>query len=99
MSGSQKAKELDFGGMATYRIVVQGLLNEEWADRFAGLAITPAPGDNEPSRTTLRGSVQDHTELYGVLDALYDLHLPLLLVEWVAHQQEQRTTPLKEMTP
>ena len=35
------------------------------------------------SLTTLSGSLVDQAALYGVLNALYDMHLPLLSVECV----------------
>ncbi len=74
---------IDFSGPATYRIVVQGALNEYWRDRLAGLAITITRREGEPARTTLVGRIRDQAELNGVLDTLYGLHLPILSVETV----------------
>jgi hypothetical protein len=75
-----------FGGPAVYRVVIQGVLKPGWSDRFAGMTITSSGPDISPVRTTLVGSIRDHTELYAVLDALYDLHLPILKVEQVAER-------------
>ncbi len=74
---------LEFGGPATYRIVVQGSLSDHWRERLGGLAVATTRGPGEAPRTTLFGRFQDQAELNGVLDTLYGLHLPLLRVETV----------------
>jgi hypothetical protein len=73
--------KIEFGGPATYRIVVQGALSEASRRRFAGLTIECDPGDGDTPRTTLVGHVRDQAELRGLLDALYGLHLPVISVE------------------
>ena len=66
---------------ATYRIRVQGHLGEDWADRMSGMVITSAyMADNEPM-TILVGHLCDQAALSGVLNTLYELHLPLLSVD------------------
>jgi hypothetical protein len=83
---------VDFGAPATYRIIVQGTLSPEWSHRFAGMVVTPGDKrDGEAPRTELEGRLQDHAELFGVLDGLYGLHLPILLVELVNHPVEKPT--------
>jgi hypothetical protein len=67
---------------ATYRISVQGYLDESWSDRLGGVTITPSKADEAPV-TTLSGRLLDQAALFGVLNALYDLHLPLLSVEYL----------------
>lgn len=66
---------------ATYRIVVQGRLDQSWSDRLGGMAITAHNEGNEASVTTLTGRLRDQAELSGVLNTLYELHLPILKVE------------------
>jgi hypothetical protein len=62
-----------------YTIRVRGQLGREWAEWFAGLAITPeANGD-----TLLTGPVADQAALHGVLKKVRDLGLPLLAVNRV----------------
>jgi hypothetical protein len=72
---------IEFGGSATYRIVIQGSLSETTRRRFAGMTIVSSPGDGDTPFTTLVGHVRDQAELRGVLDALYGLHLPVISVE------------------
>lgn len=75
-----EATALDFGGPATYRVVVQGTLSKEWSGRLGGMAITTASEEGGTPQTTLRGRIQDQAALHGLLDTLYALHLPILEV-------------------
>jgi hypothetical protein len=68
---------------ATYRIRVRGYLDSSWSDRLGGLTITPKNQGDDSMETTLYGQVLDQAALAGVLSALYDLHLPLLSVEYL----------------
>ena len=74
-------RDIDFGGPAVYRIVVQGALNDDWSDRLAGMAITTTERPNQRPHTTLLGRIIDQAELNGVLETLYGLHMPILIVE------------------
>jgi len=64
-----------------YRIQVQGLIPARWRDRLEGMAISMAVSAGSPPVTTLSGRLADQASLTGVLTALYELHLPVLLVE------------------
>lgn len=81
MTPPDRTTDIQFGGPATYRIVVQGALDESWSDRIAGLRITSANREGAAPHTTLVGPIRDQAELSGVLDLLYGLHLPILRVE------------------
>jgi hypothetical protein len=67
-------RRFDQGGI--YHIRVLGTLGDKWADRFDGFALTSRAN----SQTLLTGPVADQAALYGVLDKIRDLGLPLLLV-------------------
>jgi hypothetical protein len=73
----------DLDTPATYRIRVSGYLDNSWSDRLGGLTITPKSQGDDFTETTLYGQVIDQAALAGVLSALYDLHLPLLSVEYL----------------
>lgn len=83
MSVQESHSPIDFAGPATYRIVVQGVLSDHWRDRVAGLTITTTRPPDQAPRTTLVGRIRDQAELNGVLDTLYGLHLPIIVVETV----------------
>ena len=66
---------------ATYRIRVQGHLDDSWADRLGDMVITKAFTANKQPITILVGHLADQAALTGVLNTLYELHLPLLSME------------------
>ena len=78
---SRKTKAFAFDRPATYRIRVQGRLDETWADRLGGMAITSTTTKEKLPVTLLVGHLIDQAALSGVLNTLYELHLPLLSVE------------------
>jgi len=70
-------------GPGTYLIRVQGSLRASWSDWLGGMRIRADPDD--PGCTVLEGELPDQAALMGVLKGLYDLGMPLLLVEYVEH--------------
>ena len=83
MTSPRVPKDIEFGGPATYRIVVQGQLGEDWSSRLAGMAITATSRGDKASHTILVGPIRDQAELKGVLETLHGLHLSILKVEIV----------------
>ena len=65
---------------ARYQILVQGALDERWSRRLGGLAISTLSTATGSSVTRLSGEVLDQAALFGVLNTLYELHLPLISV-------------------
>jgi hypothetical protein len=61
---------------SVYRIKVQGVVPESWIDRLGSMGIVSVSS----AATTLEGRLPDQAALNGVLDTLYQLHLPLLKV-------------------
>jgi len=88
MSQEPPKKGLTLGEPAVYRIVVQGHLGSRMSDRLGGLRITTGNHSDLTPVTTLVGQVRDQAALSGVLNALYELHLPVLSVELVRHEIE-----------
>jgi hypothetical protein len=80
---TQRRDELRLETPATYRIRVQGYLEERYSDRVGGMTIIPPDVMDEPPVTTLNGRLVDQAALAGVLDYLYSLHLPILSVECI----------------
>ena len=81
MSMSHDPGDVEFGGPATYRIVVQGSLSKTWSDRVAGMEISTTSRGDKAAHTTLVGPIRDQAELSGVLETLYGLHLTILRIE------------------
>ena len=72
--------------MNWYEIRVQGRLDQRWSEWFEGLTISYDADDN----TVLRGPLVDEAALYGVLNKVHDLTLPLLAVNRVAASAEEQ---------
>jgi hypothetical protein len=73
-------KEFKLDTPATYRIRVQGRLDDSWSDLLGGMRIIPDT-IQEQQVTILTGHLPDQASLSGVLNTLYDRHVPLLSVE------------------
>ena len=58
---------------ASYRIEVEGHLNESWSNRLAGMRVTPHNRADQTYVTTLIGRLRDQAKMTGVLSNLYDL--------------------------
>ena len=72
---------IKFNQPATYRITVKGHLDDSWSDRLGNMTITPGRHEYQHAITTMTGCVRDQAELFGVLNTLYELHIPLLAVK------------------
>ena len=65
----------------SYRIMVEGMLGEEWSERLGGMSIAHTNGEEGVRVTTLVGALADRSALLGILNTLHDLNLTLLSVE------------------
>jgi hypothetical protein len=81
MEKSGNRKRYAFTSPGIYRICVKGFLHERWSESLAGLRITTGIYKGQ-TVTELNGQLCDQSELAGVLNSLYDLHLKILLVEY-----------------
>jgi hypothetical protein len=62
--------------MQNYEIRIKGRIDEHWSTWFANLTVQYT----EKDETILSGTIADQATLYGVLNRLRDLGLPLLSV-------------------
>jgi hypothetical protein len=67
--------------MPCYQIHVQGVLDSQWSECLAGLDISVREQPAQPPVTVLTGPLADQAALQGVLDTLFMLNMPLLMVE------------------
>ena len=67
-------------GPTIYRIRVRGALDSDWSERFWGMRVTGTHGKLE---SVLEGRLADQAALRGVLNALYELHHPVISVDCV----------------
>jgi len=80
MNKPKDIMEFDFGGSATYQIVVQGTVEKNWHGRLGGMVVTTSSQKAGVPQTTLRGLIRDQAALHGLFETLYALHLPILEV-------------------
>ncbi len=66
---------------SAYRIRVEGWIADRWKDWFNGMAIALEGGGEALATSLLQGVVSDQAALLGLLQNLYNLGFPLLLVE------------------
>jgi hypothetical protein len=71
----------------TYRIVVQGRLDESWEGWFSDFEITVAKDTAGITFTTLTGYVTDQSALRGILNKLWDLNLTLV---WIKRMDKEK---------
>ena len=81
MSEVNTWKGMNLNTPANYRIRVQGHLDDSWAERLGRMVITKAFSAHNKPITILVGHLRDQAALSKVLNALYELHLPLLSME------------------
>jgi hypothetical protein len=70
-----------FDAPAVYRISVQGRIGDAFTDRLGGMEITVILIDGGGAVTTLFGELRDQAALAGVLNTLYEWHLPVLSLQ------------------
>ena len=68
-------------GPAVYRIHVRGHVDPRQSDRLAGMQLTEVCGSNGTPETILVGRLLDQAALSGLLESLYEMHLPVLSAE------------------
>jgi len=75
------------GEGAVYEIRLQGHLEEFWRQRFEGMTLTRESGGT----SVLVGPVADQSALFGLLEGVRDLGLPLVSVCRIESEKGGRT--------
>lgn len=81
MAASHRPLPLRFAEPAAYRITIEGRLEPSWSERLGGMQITVTERGESGAFTILEGEVKDQAALIGILNAVCNLHLPLVSVE------------------
>jgi hypothetical protein len=79
---------IKFGGKATYKIKVQGKLNKNWSESLGGMTINTELISEKQFVTTLTGLIQDQAALSGILNTLYEMHLPVISVKCIGTKED-----------
>jgi len=75
-----------FSSSGYYRIEVEGILPSSWCNRLGAMQILPPSHPLIDEITTMQGKVSDQADLSGILNSLYELHLPLLSVQFIGNK-------------
>jgi len=76
-------------GPAIYRICIRGRLDARWSDRIGGMQVTEIQGSDGAPETILVGRLADQASLSGILNSLYELHLPVMSAECVDSENDR----------
>ena len=68
---------------ATYRIVVRGVVDPSQVRRLNGMHIVEKDFDHDLAETVIEGRLPDQTALSGVLNSLYEMHLPVVSADCI----------------
>ena len=88
MTSSGTGENFKFNSTASYRICVKGSLDESWSERFNGMEINNQANGEFSPLTALVGTLGDQTALIGVLNSIYEMHLPVVSVELLGSDDE-----------
>jgi hypothetical protein len=72
--------DFKFQSPAVYKIKINGAINENWSERLGGMQINVERSKSSEPVTVLIGKINDQTALSGVLNTLYENHLPIISV-------------------
>ena len=90
---------LTMDGPAIYRIRVQGKLDAKLADRLGGMQITEVCKTDRGPETILVGRIVDQASLSGILNSLYELHIPVLSAKCVDVERDSKTQQENDNEP
>ncbi len=77
-----------FEGPGCYRIVVKGRLDAGYSELLGGMRIASTEKSGSRGRiSTLVGRLLDQSELVGILNTLYGMHLTILGVEALSNKE------------
>ena len=91
MNSGRKLHKFDIP--ASYRIRIEGRLDQRWSEYLCGMAISSIKRTGRPTVTTLTGELTDMAALMGVLNTVYDLGFTLLKVEKMAGSRPTAEPP------
>ena len=72
---------IKFDAPTSYRIIVRGVLPEDYYPYFEGMEIMRQKCEDETDNTVIMGKVKDQAALAGILTKLYDFHYSILLIQ------------------
>lgn len=84
MTANVNNKEIDITGFtmpAIYCIKVRGVIDRHYIGFFGEMVLTTEDRNGSQITSVLKGKIKDQSELMGVMNALYNLHLPIISIQ------------------
>ena len=78
--------EFSFQKPAIYKIKVEGVLKENWIEKFQGLKISTERSLDGKSISVLAGKIIDQSALSGLLTTLYDYNMTIVSVNMLKNK-------------
>ena len=88
MSDAYDGQPLKIWSPARYHIEVEGMVGKSGSDHFGNMRITTREREDNSIITIMVGRVRDQAELSGLLNRLYENHLPILSVELLEDEED-----------
>ena len=77
-------------GPAIYRVRVRGRLDDGLSERLEGMHIENLARSDGNTESVLEGRLLDQAALAGILNTLYDLHLPVMSVDCLGGSDDEQ---------
>ncbi len=88
MKSKHQLENLSMTAAAYYRIRVRGELDPSFSDRLEGMEIENTFRKDGRAESVLEGRLEDQSAFSGVLNTLYDLHLPVISADCLGAADE-----------
>ena len=82
-----KQNQINFKKEAIYKIVVDGILNENYSGGLRGMQIQVIRKEGKRPFTTLIGEIRDQAALSSVLNSLYDRQFTVISVNMLSEME------------
>jgi hypothetical protein len=89
MTTKHQLENLSMQGAAYYRIRVRGELDPTMSERLEGMEIENTFRKDGRAESVLEGRLDDQSAFSGVLNTLYDLHLPVVSADCLGAAEEK----------
>jgi hypothetical protein len=89
MTTKHQLENLSMQGAAYYRIRVRGELDPIMSERLEGMEIENTFRKDGMAESVLEGRLGDQSAFSGVLNTLYDLHLPVVSADCLGAADDQ----------
>jgi len=85
----EKKKDINFNKKAIYKIVVDGVLSEDYSNRFTDMQIKVIREMEQRPSSTLIGEIKDQSDLSGILNSLYDMQFTVISVNMLSEMENK----------